>query len=34
MKETIKKINKIFPDFNKKLFEAIINYERYNLIKN
>ena len=34
MKETIKKINKIFPYFNKKLFEAIINYERYNLIKN
>ncbi len=34
MKEMISKINKIFPEFNKKLFEAIINYERYNLIKN
>ena len=34
IKKIIVEINKIFPDFNKKLFEGIINYERYNLIKN
>lgn len=33
MKQIIAKINKIFPEFNKKLFEGIINFERYNLIK-
>ena len=34
IKKKIKEINKIFPNFSKKLHSSIINFERYNLIKN